>query len=151
MKRSGRKKKMSLWIKLPLTIILIGILAIGGYAVYLYQSTQSLVNDDMHNPVDTTDTALTNKKLKQSAPINVLLIRIDAEESQHERSDAIMVMQLNPKTDEMTIVSIPRDTRTEIVGKGELDKITHAFAFGAADCGPSCGASMSIATVENLL
>src|SRR5699024_3684082 len=59
------------------------------------------------------------------------------------RSDAIMIMRLNPKTDEMKIVSIPRDARTEIVGKGFDDKINHAYAFG--------GAEMSIATVENFL
>ncbi|WP_407272826.1 LCP family protein [Radiobacillus sp. PE A8.2] len=40
-------------------------------------------------------------------------------------------------------MSIPRDTRTEIVGRGTQDKINHAYAFGGPD--------MSIETVENLL
>ena len=41
------------------------------------------------------------------------------------------------------MVSIPRDTRTEIVGKGVDDKINHAYAFG--------GTEMAINTVENFL
>lgn len=41
------------------------------------------------------------------------------------------------------MLSIPRDTRTEIVGKGKDDKINHAYAFG--------GVPMLIATVENFL
>src|SRR5690625_1971145 len=97
----------------------------------------------MHDPVETIDTDLTKKKLKATERINVLLLGIDAEGNQKGRSDALMVMQLNPKTDSITIISIPRDTRTQIVGRGTDDKINHAYAFG--------GAEMAIATVENFL
>src|SRR5699024_11294395 len=76
---------------------------------------------------------------------------VDSEEEQFGRSDAIMVMQLTPVDNGMNIVSIPRDTRTEMIGRGIEDKINHAFAFGANECGAACGANVSIATVENLL
>jgi anionic cell wall polymer biosynthesis LytR-Cps2A-Psr (LCP) family protein len=39
-------------------------------------------------------------------------------------------MTLNPETDSMQMVSIPRDTRTTIVGKGMEDKINHSYEFG---------------------
>ena len=39
--------------------------------------------------------------------------------------------------------NIPRDTRTEIVGRDTEDKINHAYAFGGVD--------MSLATVEQFL
>src|SRR5690625_6168887 len=97
----------------------------------------------MHNPVETIDTSLTKKKIKATEPINVLLLGIDALENQRGRSDAIMIMQLQPNDDAMTIVSIPRDARTEIIGKGFDDKINHAYAFGGPD--------MAVATVENFL
>ena len=32
----------------------------------------------------------------------------------------------------MKMLSIPRDTRTEIVGHDTVDKINHAYAFGAS-------------------
>ena len=97
----------------------------------------------MHDPVQTIDTDVTKKKLSNLEQINILLLGIDASENDKGRSDAIMIMRLNPKKDEMTLVSIPRDARVEIVGKGTVDKINHAFAFG--------GAEMSIETVENFL
>lgn len=143
MGRSGRKKPRRLWLKIPLIIIILLVLGIGGYAFTVYQNAKSTVNDKMHDPVETIDTDLTKKKLQDTEKINVLLLGIDAEDNQEGRSDAIMVMQLDPEEDSISIVSIPRDTRTEIVGRGVQDKINHAFAFG--------GAEMSIATVEELL
>src|SRR5690625_3877373 len=150
-KRRNKKRKSKTWLKIIGAVLIIFILAIGAYALYLYNSAKKLVNEDIHNPVEVIDTSITKKKLKQTDSINVLLLGIDDEDSQMGRSDAIMIMQLNPVTDEMLIVSIPRDTRTEIIGHGTEDKINHAFAFGAIDCGVPCGANMSIATVENLL
>lgn len=43
----------------------------------------------------------------------------------------------------MKIISIPRDSYTEIIGKGKKDKINHAYAFG--------GINMAVKTVENFL
>ncbi len=143
MKRSDRKKPKRLWLKIPLIIVGILVLGIGGYVFSVYSNAKNTINDKMHDPVEAIDTDLTKKKLQATEPLNVLLLGIDAEAGGAGRSDAIMVMQLDPITDEMTIVSIPRDTRTEIVGKGVQDKINHAYAFGGTD--------MSVATVESLL
>ena len=144
MRRVERKKKPKrLWLKIPVIIVVLLVLGIGTYALLLYNNAKKTVNERMHDPVETIDTDLTKKKLRATDPINVLLLGIDAEGSTTGRSDAIMVMQLEPKTDELTIVSIPRDTRTEIIGKGFDDKINHAYAFGGAD--------MAVATVENFL
>lgn len=119
------------------------VLGVGIYAFSVYNNAKNAVNDRMHDPIDSIDTDLTKKKLNATETLNVLLLGIDAEDNQRGRSDAIMVMQLDPNTDEMTIVSIPRDARTEIVGKGFDDKINHAHAFGGPD--------MAVATVENFL
>jgi len=54
-----------------------------------------------------------------------------------------MLFTLNQKTKSMKITSIPRDSYTEIVGKGKKDKINHAYAFG--------GVPMAVDTVENFL
>ena len=54
----------------------------------------------------------------------------------------MMVMTVNPNTEQATIVSIPHDTRTEIIGHETMDKINHAYAFG--------GTSMSVNTVQNM-
>ena len=57
--------------------------------------------------------------------------------------DSIIIMTVNPQKKSMDMLSIPRDTRVEIVGKGIDDKINHAYAFG--------GVEMSMNTVEKFL
>lgn len=141
-KRRTKKSKGRGW-KIFLAIVLVFAIVIGGTVFYFYNHAKKTVNDKMHDPVETIDTDLTKKKVKATEPLNILLLGIDSDAGQSGRSDAIMIMRLLPDTDEMKIVSIPRDARTEIIGEGFDDKINHAYAFG--------GASMAIATVENFL
>lgn len=143
MGRADRNKRKKRWPKVVLIILALFVVGIGAYVFSIYQNTKSTVNDDMHEPVTTIDTTLTKKKVKAQEPLNILLLGIDAEEGEKGRSDAIMILTLQPKSDQMQIVSIPRDTRTTIVGRGMEDKINHAYAFGGTD--------MAIETVENFL
>lgn len=76
-------------------------------------------------------------------PISILLMGSDQRKDEVGRSDSLMLFTLNPKTKSMKITSIPRDSYTEIVGKGKKDKINHAYAFGGID--------MAVKTVENFL
>lgn len=48
-------------------------------------------------------------------------------------------MSLNPRTDSMIMMSIPRDTYVNIPGRG-MDKINHAYAFG--------GVELAVQTIE---
>ena len=141
--RAKRKGSRKLWLKIPLIVILLLVLSIGIYAFTVYNNAKKTVNDKMHDPVESIDLDLTKKKIKGTEPLNILLMGIDTEESDQGRSDALMVLSLNPGQDAMQLVSIPRDTRTTIVGKGIEDKINHSYAFGGAD--------MTVATVENFL
>lgn len=143
LKNRVRKESKKLWVKIPLLGIAICLFIIGSYAIFVYNNTKNTVNEKMFDPVETIDTDITRKKLQETEQINILLLGIDTYENKKGRSDAIMVMQLEPQTDAMKIVSIPRDTRVEIVGKGFEDKINHAYAFGEAE--------MAIATVEKFL
>src|SRR3989339_699525 len=72
---------------------------------------------------------------------NILLLGKDSAGSVN-RTDTIMVLHVNPKINVIGIVSIPRDMRVAIPGRGE-DKINHAFAFG--------GPELSKKTVEQFL
>ena len=55
----------------------------------------------------------------------------------------MLVVTVNEKLGKTTIVSIPRDSYTEIIGYGTNDKINHAYAFGQE--------KMSINSVQNML
>ncbi|SFE44012.1 cell envelope-related function transcriptional attenuator common domain-containing protein [Lentibacillus persicus] len=142
----NRKKPKRRWLKITLAVaavVLILIAGAGAYAYSIYGNARDTVNDEMHEPVDSIDRDMTKKKMEASEPLNILLLGVDEREHDSGRSDALMVLSLNPEKDSMQLVSIPRDTRTTIVGKGFEDKINHAYAFGGSD--------MSVATVENFL
>ncbi|TLS35181.1 LCP family protein [Pseudalkalibacillus caeni] len=133
----NRKKKRTL-LKVTLSIVLFLAVGAGAYGLYLYSSVKDTASQ-MHEEYKTTKPKPKVKNGKD--PISILLMGVDERAGDRGRSDSIIMMTLNPKTDSMEMVSIPRDTRTEIVGKGTQDKINHAYAFG--------GTEMAVKSVEN--
>ena len=133
------KKKILFWI-----LGIIGVLIIGGgiYAYNIYSSVSKTL-DEVHKPLKRDEGNKQEEKISNSEPVSILLLGADERGEDKGRSDSLMVITLNPKTNSMKTVSIPRDTYTEIVGKGKKDKINHAYAFGGID--------MSVKTVENFL
>nr|WP_257150857.1 LytR family transcriptional regulator [Bacillus toyonensis] len=135
------KKKILFWI---LGIVGFLVIAGGAYAYYVYSNVSNTL-DAVHKPLDRDKSDKRDKKVDVSdnKPISILLMGVDQEDNGTGRSDSLMLFTLNPKTKSMKITSIPRDSYTEIVGKGKKDKINHAYAFGGID--------MSVKTVENFL
>jgi LCP family protein required for cell wall assembly len=142
MRETKKKKKKLLWI--ILSIIGVLVLGTGGYAFYLYKSAADTVAS-IHEDIDRekSDKRTEEVEFTEKDPISILLMGVDEREGDAGRSDSLILMTVNPNTNSTQMVSIPRDTRTEIVGKGKQDKINHAYAFG--------GTEMAVATVENFL
>ncbi|WP_186577087.1 LCP family glycopolymer transferase [Aquibacillus kalidii] len=140
---STKKRKKRRWLTISLAVVFMVLLGGGGFIFAVWNNAKQTVNDEIHQQVDTIDTSIAKQKIEDKEPLNILLLGVDERSTDGGRSDALMVLSLNPDGDSMQIVSIPRDTRTEIVGRGTEDKINHAYAFGGVD--------MSINTVENLL
>ena len=137
MKKIKKRKK---W---PWVIAVIG-LVIGGFALNIYFDLTSTLKS-MYKPIDRE---LSEKReeeitLGKQDPFSVLVLGVDEREGDKGRSDTMIVMAVNPKLKTTKMVSIPRDTYTEIVGHGTTDKLNHAYAFG--------GIQMSMDSVENLL
>ncbi|MUG47906.1 LCP family protein [Paenibacillus woosongensis] len=80
---------------------------------------------------------------KQTEPFTALLLGVDQRDNEPARSDTLIYAVVRPADSKVLLVSIPRDTYTEIVGRDRNDKINHAYAFG--------GAKMSKDTVANFL
>lgn len=74
--------------------------------------------------------------------VNILVLGVDERADDVGRSDTMFVITIDPKTKEVSMLSVPRDTRVKIPGHG-LDKINHAYAFG--------GHKLSQQAVEDLL
>ena len=141
--KKNKKKKKWPWIVGILGLIVIGV------GIYLFTVYNSFTNtlEEMHEPIDreASEKRATDQEvsLNDQDPFSVLLLGVDEREDDRGRSDTVVVMTVNPAEKSTKMVSIPRDTYTEIVGRGTTDKINHAYAFG--------GIEMSLATVENLL
>lgn len=141
---------MSKTKKILIGVLCVFLLAVGAIGVYAFK-----VYNDVTQTTDKMYEKLDKKEEVREKPVNidkgqdpfsVLLLGVDTGDlgrDEQGRSDSIMVMTVNPNINESKIVSIPRDTYTEIVGHGTTDKINHAYAFG--------GVSMSVNTVQKLL
>ena len=65
--------------------------------------------------------------------LNVIVMGVDSRPKDGDpgRSDTLLVVTVDTKSQEISAMSIPRDTRVRIPGHG-WDKINHAFFFGGA-------------------
>ncbi|MDD9782674.1 LytR family transcriptional regulator [Priestia megaterium] len=143
-RRKRRKPKKKRALKITMTIILVLILGVGAYAYSIWHSVEKTFTQT-HEPLNRDVSEKRSEKVSFSKrdPISILLLGVDQRAGDRGRSDSLILMTLNPKDQSMKMVSIPRDTRTEIVGKGTTDKINHAYAFGGVD--------MAVNTVEKFL
>ncbi|MBS4198352.1 LCP family protein [Bacillus sp. FJAT-49732] len=137
-------KKNKKGFKILLVTLLVLISGIVTYGYSIYKNVNKAANT-VHSPIDRTPTVKRESDLSllKRDPFSVLVLGIDEEAGDKGRSDSMIMITVNPEKKSMEMLSIPRDTRTEIVGKGFDDKINHAYAFG--------GVKMSMNTVEKFL
>ena len=141
-KKIDKPKKKMKWWKKTLLIVLALLIVAAGVGAYFYADITASI-DKMQHKTKAINTSTSLGKIKAKKTIQILLIGVDERANDNGRSDALVVMNLNPKTNTLHMISIPRDTRTEIVGHGTTDKINHAYAFGGVD--------MTVNTVEKFL
>ena len=135
------KKKKWPWVVGGIGIIVLAILI---YGIVIFKGFTNTAKS-LHEPIDREVSEKREKPVtfKDKEPFSVLVLGVDEREGDKGRSDTVIVLTVNPETKSTKMVSIPRDTYTEMVGRDFKDKINHAYAFG--------GIEMSMATVENLL
>jgi polyisoprenyl-teichoic acid--peptidoglycan teichoic acid transferase len=128
-------------IGIGLTVLgLAMVVGIPGFFIYRdVINTTSMI----YQPIDKTEKRAEPLNVENKNPFSILLLGVDKRAGDKGRSDSLMVMTVNPTKQTTKIISIPRDTRTEIAGKNKVDKINHAFAYG--------GVQMTVNTVEKFL
>ncbi len=80
--------------------------------------------------------------IKAKDKTTVMIMGVDERIDDVGRSDTLMIATLDPSTDHAALLSIPRDTRVKIKGRG-YDKINAAYAYG--------GEKLAENTVESFL
>ena len=144
-RRRRKSKKRMTWWKWLLVIIGVFLLVVGGIIAKVFMDVKNTAND-IHEIIPErpkSEMRDTDIAFGDQDAFSVLLLGVDAREGDKGRSDTMIVLTVNPKKNTTKMVSIPRDTLTEIVGKGTEDKLNHAYAFG--------GVKMSLDSTEKLL
>ncbi|PSA97545.1 polyisoprenyl-teichoic acid--peptidoglycan teichoic acid transferase TagU [Bacillus halotolerans] len=140
--RAEKRKKKKKTLHTIIALIGIFVLSTGGYAYYLWHKAASTVAN-IHENINKSKKRDSEVDIDNHNPFSVLLMGVDEQDGDKGRADSLIYMTVNPKTKTTEMVSIPRDTYTEIIGKGKVDKINHSYAFG--------GVQMTVDTVENFL
>ncbi|MGY3778705.1 LCP family glycopolymer transferase [Isobaculum melis] len=138
----SKGKKIIIWTTSILTFVLLGV---GVYAYKVFSDVKE-TTAKIYKKVEKEEVREEPVDVDKGHAFSILLLGIDTGDmgrTEQGRSDSLMVLTVNPDTNTTKILSIPRDTYTEIVGHGTTDKINHAYAFG--------GASMTINTIQKLL
>lgn len=147
--RKKRKPKRNKPLLIFLLVLLVIVIGAGGVFAKMYFDVKGAINKTYETVERVEPTKRPNEEkaeISRGDSLSILLLGIDTGDlgrTEQGRSDTMMVATLNPKKEQTTLVSIPRDIYTEIVGKNYSDKLNHAYAYG--------GAAMSMASVENLL
>lgn len=137
-----------------LGLITVSVIGVSGYAIKFFGDA----NQSVDNMVETVNRTSSKRKAQVSIedrePFSILLMGIDTGDlgrTDQGRSDTMMVVTVNPKTKQSTVVSLDRDIRVQLKGdpspegytSGAYDKLNHAYAYG--------GVEWAMDTVENLL
>ncbi|MCJ8014404.1 LCP family protein [Paenibacillus sp. KQZ6P-2] len=163
---------MRKWVVILTSVFIVILLGVAGYAAYIYQSVKTTAHqiyEKRDATVQPKPVSMEGKStpstsaagagvteqpssaqataqpinLEEKKPFTVLVLGVDEREHDRGRSDVMIFMTVNPAKQSILMFNIPRDTRTEIIGHGTVDKINHAYAFG--------GVNMSVKTVEHFL
>jgi len=128
-------KPKRFWWRFTLASVLIVAVSAAATATSVLLYLDSIAHALSHNNV------LNNKLHKALAavhpgePENILILGSDKrageefEEEEHGRSDTTILLRLDPETDTISVMSIPRDLQVEIPGFG-TEKFNAAYSYG---------------------
>lgn len=91
----------------------------------------------------------TNEPWQGTERVNILLMGIDRRpgEAFISRTDTMMLASIDPETNSVSILSVPRDLYVQIPGYGR-DRINTAFVYGSQGNNPIGGAALAMQTIE---
>lgn len=135
-----------------LTLIVCIEVAVCGYAIMFTSDAKETVSRITEQIKRDTSKRKNAVSIQDNEPFSILLMGVDTGDlgrTEQGRSDTMMVVTINPKKKQSTIVSLDRDIYTKISGydddSGEAyyDKLNHAYAYG--------GTKMAIESAQDLL
>lgn len=133
-------------------LLTIGVIVGGAY----YWNWNTLHHSEVFSEPTLAQTDNTNDKknheppVKSNSRVNILILGTDNRGNEVSRSDTMILVSANVDTHQVSVISIPRDTRVDLPGVG-LTKINHANAVGEMKGGVHEGTLESAKAASNLL
>ena len=123
------KKKRLRWLKIALLVTL-PLVLIGLVTAFMW--AKSFEAEFAMDPEEAAEVAEVTEVPMSGEPMSILLVGTDERaEGEQARADSIIFLYTNPDHDRSYMISVQRDTRVNIPGRG-MDKVNHAYAYGAA-------------------
>lgn len=122
-RRKGKKLKLWQMILIAVLVIVIGV----GIGAYIYAN-------HMLDKLDKVDVKREDLGIVDvDGYVNILLMGVDSrdmKDTKGSRTDAIILISLEEKTNKVKLTSIYRDTLLKMGDSKRYDKTTHAYAYG---------------------
>ena len=132
-KKKRIKNKALRNVLIALLIIVLGATALGVGALSVAAGTLSKVDELDINKRDLDIHPGAKRDLKNFTNIAVLGVDSrDMEDDSESRTDAMVIVSINKKTNDVKMFSVFRDTLLYLDDDHGLDKITHAYVYGGA-------------------
>jgi LCP family protein required for cell wall assembly len=142
--KPARRRRPRRWLRIGLVVLLVAVLAVAVWSLLGYLAFRSGVKE-ANERLDSRAYAVLAPQdgLMLSNPSTLLVLGTDEGPGREGpfRSDAVMLVRTDPDEHRIAMLSIPRDLRVEIPGRGP-DKVNAAYAYG--------GPTLAIRTVEAL-
>ncbi|MGE7612805.1 LCP family protein [Paenibacillus sp. NPDC101420] len=156
-KKNKISKKMKIWYFSIATLLLVGLgsfifrkeLMIFGFDNVVAPTIEHTLEESYVPLEDTEESGLQATTENKDRPFSILLLGTDQRGKENGLSDSIIYTVIRPVDHKALLVSIPRDSYTEIIGAENIKgarketKINAAHSYG--------GPQMSVDTVKNLL
>jgi polyisoprenyl-teichoic acid--peptidoglycan teichoic acid transferase len=129
-RRRRKKSPIRRFLRFILILTLLFFLSAAGYGGYLALKVNDAANDSYKAlGREKSDKRLDEVKMGED-PVSILLIGVESYKGSPGHSDAMILLTINPSTNETAMVSIPRDTRTYLPIVDRKDKLSHSYAYG---------------------
>ena len=143
-RKAGRPRHRRRWLRVGVVLLLVAVLAVFVWALLGYLAFRSGVKEANDRLDSRAYRALEPQNgLLMSNPSTILVLGTDQGPTRQGpfRSDAMMIVRTDPDEHRIALLSIPRDLRVDIPGRGP-EKINAAYAVG--------GSTLAIRTVQSL-
>ncbi|WP_077623863.1 LCP family protein [Sediminibacillus massiliensis] len=152
-RRRRRRLKWKNIIGLFLVLAVFAMLVTGGYIFYQAYTAAKGSYEELDRPGEKSELREEDVKIGED-PVSILLLGIEDYQTggKNGRADSQVIITLNPDTEKMTMTTIPRDTRVNLVQPEEYagyHKINATYTYGSIT---GYGANkLTVETAENLL